>query len=77
MEQLKKEVPPVLANQAQTFFTRSFDNQGFTDGSLSKWAERKYGKDAGRNILVKSGKAKTCGIIIDQGGELEYHPSHC
>jgi phage gpG-like protein len=58
MEQLKKEVPPVLANQAQTFFTKSFDNQGFTDGSLSKWAERKYGKDAGRNILVKSGRLK-------------------
>jgi phage gpG-like protein len=58
MEQLKKEIPPVLANQAQTFFTRSFDNQGFTDGSLSKWAERKYGKDAGRNILVKSGRLK-------------------
>jgi phage gpG-like protein len=40
LDQVKKEAPPILANQAQTFFTHSFDKQGFNEGQ-EKWTEVK------------------------------------
>lgn len=58
MEAAKKTLPPVLGNQAVRFFTQSFTNQGFTDGSLTKWKGRKDDARPGRAILVKSGNLK-------------------
>jgi phage gpG-like protein len=61
MEAVKREAPQILANQAQTFFADTFNKQGFTDGSLQKWKERKNDtkkRDSGRAILVKSGNLR-------------------
>lgn len=38
---VKTELPKLLANDAQTFFFRSFNNQGFTNYNLIKWKEVK------------------------------------
>jgi phage gpG-like protein len=40
MQEVKKQLPTVLANQAQTFFTHSFDKQGFEEGK-DPWQEVK------------------------------------
>lgn len=53
--QLKHDLPQIIANDAQKFFGDSFKNQGFTNGGLHRWAKRKSNKDEGRAILVKSG----------------------
>jgi phage gpG-like protein len=60
METLKLELPRVLSNDTQRFFTQSFDKQGFTDKSLEPWAKRKKPKktDEGRAILVQSGRLR-------------------
>lgn len=55
IDQMKRELPRVLANDVQKFFGDSFAKQGWLDSSLSKWAKRKSTKDSGRSILVKSG----------------------
>lgn len=57
---LKGDLPVVLANQAQRFFVKSFEKQGFegASGSLMKWKARKNRKDDGRKILVKSGRLR-------------------
>jgi phage gpG-like protein len=58
MEKVKKTLPPVVANLSVNFFVASFNNQGFTDGSLSRWQARKNDTRPGRAILVKSGALK-------------------
>lgn len=35
----KKELPKLLANQAQNFFVDNFKRQGFLDGAVKKWKE--------------------------------------
>ena len=76
---VKKELPVQLANQAQNYFHRSFDNQGF-DGQQWKdvkrhdptTAEYKYPKLKGLSrrtspILVRSGALRTAvGRCIQQ-----------
>jgi phage gpG-like protein len=44
-----------LANTAKTEFMSNFKNQG-VDGQ--KWKPRKNNKDAGRNLLVKTGRLR-------------------
>jgi phage gpG-like protein len=58
LEQTKSELPKIFANDAQTFFEKSFKRQGWTDESFTHWKPRKKskkGRDRTRAILVKSG----------------------
>lgn len=70
MEQLKRELPPVLANQAQNYFVQAFTAQGLGG---KKWKEvqrripgtkaYKYPKNKGlsrrtKPILVETGKLR-------------------
>jgi hypothetical protein len=70
MERLKKELPPLIANQAQTFFTRTFSVGGW-DGKPWELPNRKkpgtkeyeYPKKKGlqrrkKPTLVKTGKLR-------------------
>lgn len=57
-QQLKQDLPKVMANDAQKFFAKSFRDSGFTDTGLTKWKPRKNDKDKGRAILVKSGNLR-------------------
>lgn len=41
MQQMKSDLPVKLANQAQNFFSDSFNKSGFTDGGLQSWKEVK------------------------------------
>jgi phage gpG-like protein len=52
LEQLKKEIPTIVGNEAVTFFVRGFRNQGFTNQSLVLW--KKGYKTAGAT-LVRAG----------------------
>lgn len=71
LEKTQKQLPSLIANEGTKFFVGSFDKEGFTDVSLSKWktplrkipgtSEFKYPKkrDLGRRtrkILVKTGR---------------------
>lgn len=58
--QLKKTLPTLLANQAQTFFVDSWKKQGWDDGTVDRWPKRQDTgkKSQGRAILVKSGKLR-------------------
>lgn len=60
MDRVKKTLPVLLANQAQTFFVESWRKQGWDDGGTKRWPKRKDKgpKSAGRAILVKSGKLR-------------------
>lgn len=60
VEKLKKTLPNLLANQAQTFFVQSFKKQGWDDNGVKAWAKRQDTgkKSQGRSILVKSGKLR-------------------
>ena len=49
MEQLKRELPPVLANQAQNYFVRTFTAQGFA-GKSWKRSEAPSGWNSGKQI---------------------------
>lgn len=72
-DQVKRTLPPVLANQAQNFFVEGFRKQGFTDRSFKQWEqvkrripgtfEYKYPKKKQLSrrtspILVRTGKLK-------------------
>lgn len=60
MERLKKTLPVLLSNQAQTFFVKSWEKKGWDDKSVVKWDKRKDTgpKSQGRAILVKSGNLR-------------------
>lgn len=60
VEKLKKTLPTLLANQAQTFFVESWKKQGWDNGGVKAWQKRKDTgkKSQGRAILVKSGKLR-------------------
>ena len=51
-------LPQQLANTAKTFFTNSFNEQGWTDNGKKDWDKRKSSVDAGRAILIKTGKLR-------------------
>lgn len=52
-----KSLPTLAGNVALNFFDDSFDRQGFIDKRHSRWKPRKI-QDAGRSILVKSGRLR-------------------
>ena len=73
LNSVKSSLPNVIANEGTRFFISSFDNEGFTDGTLKKWEtpQRKIQgtkafkypkkKDLGRRTrktLVKTGTLK-------------------
>jgi phage gpG-like protein len=37
--QLKKDLPPILANDSEKFFRDNFSKEGFQDGNFQKWEE--------------------------------------
>lgn len=41
MEQLKRELPPVIGNMGQRFFVSNFDNQSWTDSAPEPWEDVK------------------------------------
>lgn len=55
MQQLKRDLPKEVGVTAQNFFSKSFDNQGFTDKGLELWQKSEKKKGA---TLVKSGRLK-------------------
>lgn len=58
IEVLKKNLPALLANQAQNFFVDSFKKSAWDDGGLKPWAKRQNEnskRNRGRKLLVKSG----------------------
>jgi phage gpG-like protein len=59
-QQVKQDLPAVLANDAQRFFVASFRKEGWDDGGLKAWAPRQYptAKDAGRNLMVQTGRLR-------------------
>jgi phage gpG-like protein len=60
VEKLKKTLPVLLANQAQTFFVESWKKKGWDDNGVKAWQKRKDTgkKSQGRALLVKSGKLR-------------------
>jgi phage gpG-like protein len=60
VEKLKKTLPVLLSNQAQTFFVDSWKKKGWDDNGVKAWQNRKDTgkKSQGRATLVKSGKLR-------------------
>ncbi len=59
MQYIERDVPTVLGVEAVNHFKESFQNEGFTDSSLQKWASRKTKRSGGTNgqkILSQSGE---------------------
>jgi phage gpG-like protein len=57
-ENIKFQLPKIIANDGVRFFLKGFRSQGFTDEVFTRWKSRKgvqKGRDATRNILVDSG----------------------
>lgn len=55
----RESVPVIIGVEAVNHFKESFQNEGFTDGSLVKWASRKSKRLAGTNsqkVLSVSGE---------------------
>jgi len=51
----KREIPILLANEAELHFKEGFRKGGYqTDASRQGWKPRRSGRDRGRAILVKS-----------------------
>ncbi|WP_338813733.1 phage virion morphogenesis protein [Bernardetia sp. Wsw4-3y2] len=57
LENLKRTINPILANEALVFFQDNFRRQGFLDKSLENWKARKpsASRNKGRGILIDSG----------------------
>ncbi|MCA6489076.1 MAG: hypothetical protein IM551_03515 [Chitinophagaceae bacterium] len=60
VEKLKKTLPVLLANQAQTFFVESWKKKGWDNNGVKLWEKRDDTgkKSEGRALLVKSGKLR-------------------
>jgi len=55
---MRDQLPKVLANDTVKFFLQGFSKEGFTDNNFKPWAPRK-GKQTGRN--------ETRSILVDTG----------
>lgn len=57
--QVRRDLPVILSNQAQNFFTASWRKKGWDDGGVHPWAERR-GSSGGkkRALLVKTGRLR-------------------
>lgn len=54
---IKNDVPEIIGIEAVKHFKKSFENEGFTDKNLTKWAARKtkrFGSTNSQKTLVKS-----------------------
>ena len=60
LQQTKSTLPKVLANDAKRFFLASWTKQGWDDGGIKNWKERKKTtkKNEGKAILVGTGKLR-------------------
>lgn len=62
-----RKIPREVAVEALEFFQERFDEQGWKDKTLDPWKKRKSKEDdAGRNLLVKSGKLRDSIEIVQQ-----------
>lgn len=52
-----RELPLKMANHSKRHFEKSWDKEGFTDTTTTKWQSRKSGGN-GRRLLVKTGRLK-------------------
>lgn len=69
LDRVKKQVPTILANQAQNFFVESWKKQGWDDNGVKQWAvpkrrvpgtpEYEYPKKRGLSRRVKPTLVKT------------------
>lgn len=60
LQQTKTTLPKILANDAKRFFLASWDKQGWDNGGVTSWKERKKTtkKTEGKAILVGTGKLR-------------------
>ena len=58
LQKMKSTLPTVLGNKIKNFTMDAFRKQGWTDNGFERWKPRKKNKDAGRAILVKTGKLR-------------------
>lgn len=66
----KGDIPKELGNHAQRFFTRSFNNQGFTYQGFEKWEEvqrRKPGTKAFKYPKRGAAARHSRAILVDSG----------
>lgn len=62
---LQKNVGDVVGTEAVKHFKQSFQNEGFTDTSLQKWATRKTKSRLSKKILTGQGSGDHLGDSID------------
>lgn len=57
---LRRELPMIASKIAENEFRQNFRRQGYRDagGKVTPWAKRKDGSDAGRAVLVKTGRLR-------------------
>lgn len=74
---------PVVANEAVNFFRGSFTKQAWIGTNTNPWKKRKGNKDAGRAILVKSGRLRrsirdmgSAGMKVRVGTDVPYAAAH-
>lgn len=72
-EKMRHDLPVILdimANNAVNHFKiENFNAQGFVDDNVSRWEPRKSKKDdAGRKILVKTGRGRESIKILSRSG---------
>lgn len=86
LEQTKRDLPLVLANQAERFFQDSFKKEGWDNNGITKWQPRKRNRtlrDVTRNILVKSGRLRRSIMVQEAnfnriviGSDVPYAKTH-
>ncbi len=57
LEGTKSSLPVKLGNATQRFFLSSFKEEGWNDGGLNRWPDRKDDTNT-RSLLVKSGRLR-------------------
>jgi phage gpG-like protein len=70
LEAALKRIPQGVGVLAVNFYKRAWDRQGYLDARLERWAKRKD-EDAGRAILVKTGRLRrSIRLISVDGGRI-------
>lgn len=62
---IKNDAPDVIGQLAVNHFKKSFENEGFTDKKLSKWAPRAKEPKLARKVLVGQGNGDHLADSID------------
>lgn len=69
------DVPKIIANEGLNHIEESFQNEGFTDTSLSKWKERKTTDKQGRDITrYRTNRRGRRGRLTAYGKKLKDRP---